>query len=71
MPVSHRLELPGTEAVKEAVIRGLELALLPELRLGALNLPGLRRPLSRVSTDRAQLSHAARTFLKVLEDRGG
>ncbi|AFD25502.1 LysR family transcriptional regulator [Deinococcus gobiensis] len=73
-----RLELPGTEAVKEAVIQGLGLALLPELRVRrelrsgvlvrlALALPGLRRPLSRVSAPTGQLSFAARQFLGLLE----
>lgn len=76
---TSRLELPGTEAVKEAVIQGLGLALLPELRvrreldLGVLvrvplDLPGLRRPLRRVSAQTEQLSHAARAFLRVLDE---
>ncbi|KQR01036.1 LysR substrate-binding domain-containing protein [Deinococcus sp. Leaf326] len=75
---SSLLELPGTEAVKEAVIQGLGLALLPELRVRRelqhgvlvrvpLALPGLRRPLSRVSAEAEQLSHAARSFLRTLE----
>ena len=55
------------------------MALLPELRvrreldLGVLvrvplDLPGLRRPLSRVSAQAEQLSHAARAFLRVLDE---
>ncbi|MBB5377308.1 DNA-binding transcriptional LysR family regulator [Deinococcus metalli] len=74
---SSRLELPGTDAVKEAVIQGLGAAILPELRVRRdlefgvltrlpLDLPGLRRPLTRVSLETEQLSHAARAFLGVL-----
>lgn len=77
VPTSSRLELPGTEAVKEAVIQGLGLAVLPELRVRRelqwgvlvrlpLDLPGLRRPLRRVSAATEQLSHAARAFVREL-----
>ncbi|GAA5512454.1 HTH-type transcriptional activator CmpR [Deinococcus carri] len=74
------LELPGTEAVKEAVMGGLGAAFLPELRVRRevqaglltrvpLTLPGLRRPLMQVTPAPEQLSRAARTFLHELEDR--
>ncbi|BBN97112.1 MULTISPECIES: LysR family transcriptional regulator [Deinococcus] len=79
---SNRLELPGTEAVKEAVIQGLGVALLPELRVRRevqsgvlvrlpLDLPELRRPLSRVSLPLDQVSYATRSFLNGLETRLG
>lgn len=72
------LELPGTEAVKEAVMGGLGAALLPERRVRRevqagllsqvpLSLPGLRRPLIQVTPAPEQLSRAARTFLSLLE----
>jgi len=72
------LELPGTEAVKEAVIRGLGVAFLPELRVRRelrwglltrvpLTLPGLRRPLMQVAPAPEQLSRAARMFLHLVQ----
>ena len=75
---TNRLELPGTEAVKEAVIQGLGMALLPELRVrrelrsGVLvrlpfALPGLRRPLRRISAEIEQLSYTAQRFINLLE----
>ncbi|ABF44269.1 transcriptional regulator, LysR family (plasmid) [Deinococcus geothermalis DSM 11300] len=71
------LELPGTEAVKEAVMGGLGAAFLPERRVHRevqaglltrleLTLPGLRRPLIQVTPPPEQLSQAARTFLNLL-----
>ena len=74
------LELPGTEAVKEAVIQGLGAAFLPELRVRRelragllvrlpLTLPGLRRPLTRVTPHPEGQSRAARAFLTLLEQR--
>ena len=72
------LELPGTEAVKEAVIGGLGMAFLSdlrvrrELRAGILTqvpvqLPGLRRPLTQVTPPPEQQSRAARAFLHLLQ----
>lgn len=72
------LELPGTEAVKEAVIGGLGMAFLPELRVRRevtagvlmqvpLNLPGLRRPLVQVTPPPEQQSRAAQAFLHLLQ----
>lgn len=74
------LELPGTEAVKEAVMGGLGAAFLPELRVRRevqaglltrvpLSLPGLRRPLIQVTPALEQLSRAATAFLHKLGSR--
>lgn len=78
---SNRLELPGTEAVKEAVIQGLGLRCCRNCGCAgkcsrgagpaALDLPELRRPLSRVSLPLDQVSYATRSFLNGLETRLG
>ncbi|MGI8748748.1 MAG: LysR substrate-binding domain-containing protein, partial [Deinococcus sp.] len=73
------LELPGTEAVKEALISGLGAAFLSELRVrreldaGLLvrldaRLPGLRRELRCVAPPENQLSRAARAFVALLTE---
>jgi DNA-binding transcriptional LysR family regulator len=78
-PLNMEVELPSLEAIKRFVQRGNGVALVPKLTvegelatggLVAVSVPELQveRKLRLVSRRQAALSHAARAFLKVVEE---
>lgn len=74
------LELPGSEAVKQAVRQGLGVAFLSEyaveaevqaglLGLAEVDLPGLKRPFTLLRPPKALLSRAAQAFLEACQTK--